>query len=120
VVNVSHSRCVTRDRSRRESNPHLRFSNPPFYPLNYGYRFRGQISDITGQISNLIVESTSNWLGSFNSSKPMKTPIRILLTLLFFAVLTPCFATDIVRIPPQYKKDTLAAPAPEYPIQAQH
>jgi hypothetical protein len=23
-------------RSRRESNPHLRFRKPPFYPLNYG------------------------------------------------------------------------------------
>jgi hypothetical protein len=21
---------------RRESNPHLRFRKPPFYPLNYG------------------------------------------------------------------------------------
>jgi hypothetical protein len=40
----------------------------------------------------------------------MKTPLRILLTLLFLALLTPCYATDIVRIPPQYKKDTLAAP----------
>jgi hypothetical protein len=25
-----------RKRSRRESNPHLRFRKPPFYPLNYG------------------------------------------------------------------------------------
>jgi hypothetical protein len=25
-----------RNRSRRESNPHLRFRKPPFYPLNYG------------------------------------------------------------------------------------
>ena len=50
----------------------------------------------------------------------MKTPLRILLILLFLAVLTPSFATDIVRIPPQYKKDTLAAPDPEYPIKAQH
>src|SRR5262249_23586965 len=24
------------NRSRRESNPHLRFRKPPFYPLNYG------------------------------------------------------------------------------------
>ena len=52
----------------------------------------------------------------------MKTPLRILLILLFIqlAVFTRCFATDIVRIPPQYKKDTLAAPDPEYPIKAQH
>ncbi|HWY40155.1 MAG TPA: energy transducer TonB [Chthoniobacterales bacterium] len=50
----------------------------------------------------------------------MKTPFRTLLILLFLAVLTPCFATDIVRIPPQYKKDTVAAPDPEYPIKAQH
>src|SRR4030095_812167 len=50
----------------------------------------------------------------------MKTSLRILLMLLVFAALTPCFATDIVRIPPQYKKDTIAAPDPEYPIKAQH
>ena len=25
-----------KNRSRRESNPHLRFRKPPFYPLNYG------------------------------------------------------------------------------------
>jgi len=50
----------------------------------------------------------------------MNTPLRILLTLLFLAVLTPCYATDIVRIPAQYKKDTISAPNPEYPIKAQH
>jgi TonB family protein len=50
----------------------------------------------------------------------MKRPLGILLTLLFFTLLTPCFATDIVRIPPEYKKDTLSAPDPEYPIKAQH
>ena len=50
----------------------------------------------------------------------MKTPLRILLTLLFLVVLTPCYATEIVRIPPQYKKDALAAPDPEYPIKSQH
>ena len=50
----------------------------------------------------------------------MKTPLRILLALFFFAVVTPCFATEIVRIPPEYKKDTLTAPDPEYPIKCQH
>src|SRR5882724_678505 len=34
----SHTHCVTRKRSRRESNPHLRFRKPLFYPLNYGNR----------------------------------------------------------------------------------
>src|SRR6202023_916264 len=32
----SHSKL----RSRRESNPHLRFRKPPFYPLNYGNKLR--------------------------------------------------------------------------------
>src|SRR5947207_12794286 len=50
----------------------------------------------------------------------MKRPLGILLTLVIFALLTPCFATDIVRIPAEYKKDTLSAPDPEYPIKAQH
>src|SRR5438132_13051095 len=50
----------------------------------------------------------------------MKAAPRILLTLLFLALLTPCYATDIVRIPPQYKKDALTAPDPEYPIKSQH
>ena len=50
----------------------------------------------------------------------MKMLLGILFSLLFFTVLSPCFATDIVRIPPEYKKDTLSAPDPEYPIKAQH
>ena len=33
---VSYSYRIARIRSRRESNPHLRFRKPPFYPLNYG------------------------------------------------------------------------------------
>src|SRR6266436_5550147 len=45
----SHTHCVTRKRSRRESNPHLRFRKPPFYPLNYGnndiFDFRFSIAD---------------------------------------------------------------------------
>ena len=52
----------------------------------------------------------------------MNTPLRILVTLLFLqlALLTPCFASDIVRIDAKYKKDSLVAPEPEYPIKAQH
>src|SRR5947208_3208713 len=50
---VFSRRASATTRSRRESNPHLRFRKPPFYPLNYGNLFRGQISDIRGQISNL-------------------------------------------------------------------
>src|SRR5436305_1461163 len=50
----------------------------------------------------------------------MNSPLKILLTLLFLAVLTQCHATDIVRIPAQYKKDTINAPNPEYPIKSQH
>jgi TonB family protein len=52
----------------------------------------------------------------------MKTSLRILLALLFLqlALVTPSHATDIVRIPAQYKKDTITAPDPEYPIKAQH
>jgi len=50
----------------------------------------------------------------------MKTPLRILLALLFLAILASSHATEIVRIPPQYKKDALTSPDPEYPIKAQH
>jgi TonB family protein len=52
----------------------------------------------------------------------MKTALKILLGLLFlqFAFMTSSNATDIVRIPAQYKKDTITAPDPEYPIKAQH
>src|SRR5882757_9363796 len=32
----SNAQPLTQNRSRRESNPHLRFRKPPFYPLNYG------------------------------------------------------------------------------------
>ena len=52
----------------------------------------------------------------------MKTPLRILLTLIVLqlALLTPCRATDVVRIDAKYKQDAVAAPDPEYPIKAQH
>jgi TonB family protein len=52
----------------------------------------------------------------------MKTPLRILLTLLFLqlALLKSAHATDVVRIDAKYKKDSIAAPEPEYPIKAQH
>src|ERR1700676_130182 len=36
---------------RRESNSHLRFRKPPFYPLNYG---DGEISDFRLQIADLL------------------------------------------------------------------
>ena len=52
----------------------------------------------------------------------MNSPLRILLALLFLqlALVMPCHATDIVRVDAKYKKDTLSAPEPEYPIKAQH
>ena len=50
----------------------------------------------------------------------MKRFVRILSLFVMLAVVGSVSATDIVRIPAQYKKDTLAAPDPEYPIKAQH
>jgi len=52
----------------------------------------------------------------------MTSPLRTLLTLLFLqlALLTPCRATDVVKIDAQYKKDSISAPDPEYPIKSQH
>ncbi|HJT45055.1 MAG TPA: TonB family protein [Chthoniobacterales bacterium] len=50
----------------------------------------------------------------------MKTSLRILSLLSVLASVALVHATDIVRIPPQYKKDAVAAPDPEYPIKAQH
>jgi len=50
----------------------------------------------------------------------MNSPLRILLTLLFLTLLTPCHATEIVRIDTKYKQDSVAAPDPEYPVKAQH
>jgi hypothetical protein len=56
----SHARCVTRDYPRRESNSHLRFRKPPFYPLNCGdssSEDRGQISEIRCQFRIFDTES---------------------------------------------------------------
>ena len=50
----------------------------------------------------------------------MKTSLRILLTLLFLAVLTPCRATDIVTIYDKFKQGTTLAPTPEYPMKAKN
>src|ERR1700739_654845 len=50
----------------------------------------------------------------------MNPCLRILLALLFLTLLTPSYTTEIVRIDPKYKKDTIAAADPDYPIKAQH
>src|SRR5947209_19903821 len=50
----------------------------------------------------------------------MKTPLRILLALLFLTLLTPSYATDVVTIYDKFKKDTLAAPDPEYPMKSKN
>ncbi|HST29931.1 MAG TPA: energy transducer TonB [Chthoniobacterales bacterium] len=50
----------------------------------------------------------------------MKTSLRLLLLFAVLTLIGSVHATDIVRIPPQYKKDTIAAPDPEYPMKAQH
>src|SRR4029434_8566749 len=41
------------NRSRRESNPHLRFRKPPFYPLNYGNNFKGRMSILTQEVNRV-------------------------------------------------------------------
>ena len=50
----------------------------------------------------------------------MKTSLRILLLSAIFAFVHSACATDIVRIDAKYKKDTVSAPDPDYPIKAQH
>jgi TonB family protein len=50
----------------------------------------------------------------------MKTSLGILSLFITFAFVGSVGATDIVRIPAQYKKDALAAPDPEYPMKSQH
>jgi TonB family protein len=50
----------------------------------------------------------------------MKISLRILLLFVTFGFVGYVHATDIVRIPSEYKKDTIAAPEPEYPMKAQH
>src|SRR2546422_27381 len=57
---------------RRESNPHLRFRKPPFYPLNYGdeviYDWRFSIVDLKAKIAlsrlsaAILCLSTVSWL----------------------------------------------------------
>jgi TonB family protein len=49
----------------------------------------------------------------------MKTSLRILLALLLFEIATPlCRATDIVTVYEKFKKDTISAPNPEYPMKS--
>ena len=81
---------------------------------------RSEVRHQTPDFKFRIADSTASWLIFVRFLLYMKTPLRILLTLLFLAVTTPSYATDIVRIDPKYKKDTLTAPDPEYPMKAQH
>jgi len=49
----------------------------------------------------------------------MKRSLRILLGIFLLQVaLTPCHATDIVTIYDKFKKDTISAPDPEYPMKS--
>jgi TonB family protein len=50
----------------------------------------------------------------------MKPSLRILfaLSILQFALTTPCHATDIVTIYDKFKADTVAAPNVEYPMKS--
>ncbi len=50
----------------------------------------------------------------------MKTSLGILSLFIAVAFVGSIGATDIVRIPSQYKKDTIAAPDPEYPLKARN
>ena len=52
----------------------------------------------------------------------MKSPLRILLTLSLLQVVfvVSCHATDIVTIYDKFKKDTVTAPNPEYPMKAKN
>ena len=83
-----------RCRKAKVENPEIRF----------GFRRHGQLAS------------------GVRSLQCMKTPLRILLTLFLIqiAFLTPCRATDIVRIDPKFKRDTVTAPDPEYPMKSQH
>jgi TonB family protein len=50
----------------------------------------------------------------------MKTSLRILFafSILQFALIAPCHATDIVTIYDKFKADTVAAPDVEYPMKS--
>ena len=52
----------------------------------------------------------------------MKTSLRLILALsiLQLVMSTPCGATDIITIQAKYKKDTVSAPDPEYPVKARN
>ena len=52
----------------------------------------------------------------------MKTSLRILLTLLLlqFVLSSAARATDVVTIYDKFKKDTVSAPDPEYPMKAKN
>jgi hypothetical protein len=68
---VQHARHHT-NYPRRESNPHLRFRKPPFYPLNYGdwSEIRYQISEVRFQIQIATLDCPSaRHLEMINSSK---------------------------------------------------
>src|SRR5437867_718711 len=58
----------------------------------------------------------------FSILQCMKSPLGILMALLLLhvAYLSPCGASEMVRINPKFKADTVEAPDPEYPMKSQH
>ena len=67
-------------------------------------------------------QGTSNRLRCFDLSYVMNSPLRILLALLLLnlACVAPLRASEVVRINPKFKADTVDAPDPEYPMKSQH
>ena len=56
---LANRMCDPKNYPRRESNPHLRFRKPPFYPLNYGDIF--QSPEVRDQISDLDPIARGKW-----------------------------------------------------------
>jgi TonB family protein len=53
----------------------------------------------------------------------MKHRVKIIFTVLILlqlGFLSPCRATDVVTIDAKYKKDSVFAPEPEFPVTARH
>ena len=53
---------------RRESNPHLRFRKPPFYPLNYGDGEKGQSRKAKAESKRGLAEA-GDWISDFRSQR---------------------------------------------------
>src|SRR4030095_7796652 len=86
---------LLRKRSRWESNPHLRFRKPLFYPLNYGNNDLERINGLNGDGQDTLAVR-----GDFSRGRALRSTLGSLLE----SILARAFPCESIWLPRLKKK----------------